>query len=197
MQTTEQSISFDFAPAQQEVHEWMKDKKIGYWGASYVGNKLAEELAEVTEQLLRREKPLQYGSYDASELGLELGDVLFAVICLANTGGQLAETCEGVGRFAAPVFRLQSYKNSAQGLSIFELQSALGIAIGKVNKDIQRLHGPKKKDNFNRKDIEEHLNSVALCVVNIAAAAGLNLGDAWVKAMEKCNIRDANRWKKI
>jgi len=189
-------LVFDLKAAQQAVHEWMRPQKIGYWSAAYMGDKLGEEKREVTQHLLSQAFPGKYGVYDAKELGMELADLLFAVICLANTGAELADTCEGVGPYSFPRIYLKNVEAaSSSGLSVFELDARLTDAIGWVCKDIQRMpQGPKRKDGVLPK-IEEHLNAVAQAVADIAVAMDISLDAAWQNAIEKYNIRDAQRWK--
>ena len=191
METIGQSIQvFDFAAAQQEVHAWMKPQKVGYWGAAYMGNKLTEELREVSQEL--RKSPV-----NKTDLGKELGDVLFAVVCLANTGAEITGTSiEGVGPYTEPKLSLNNLeKSTGTAFSLQELKDNLVEWIGAVCKDIQRMsHGPKKKDGVVP-PLEEHLYAVAQAVSGIADAMGVDLNTGWNDSMVKNTLRDANRWK--
>ncbi len=76
------------AEAQQQVDTWIQDVGVRYFSELTNLAQLTEEVGEVARVISR-----QYGdqSFKASdrntELGEELADVLFVVICLANQTG--------------------------------------------------------------------------------------------------------------
>lgn len=171
----------DLGAAQATVEAWMREQTVGYWKAVEMGDKLAEELGEVTEAF----------NFKPEELALELGDVLFAVICLANTHVDPLTHKEPLQLAFGDVKKTEG-GSEGSGVKPTEL---LAMAIGKVAKDILRLHGPKKKDNFNQEDLKNHLCGVLDVVNAIAQARQINLAKAWEDAMQKYNMRDATRWK--
>lgn len=79
--------------AQQAVHKWIKNHGVRYFDELTNMAQLTEEVGEVARIISRR-----YGEQSEKEsdkqkdLGEELADVLFVVICLANqTGVDLSE----------------------------------------------------------------------------------------------------------
>ena len=78
----------DFKEAQERVDRWIDRFEEGYWPPLAVLARLTEEVGE-----LAREINHQHGSKPkrpeepASELELEIGDVLFVLLCLANQQG--------------------------------------------------------------------------------------------------------------
>jgi NTP pyrophosphatase (non-canonical NTP hydrolase) len=73
---------------QQQVDDWVSDVGKGYWSLHEMLARLVEEVGE-TARLINH----LYGtkkkkdSEQAQELSGELADILFAVICLANSQG--------------------------------------------------------------------------------------------------------------
>ena len=73
---------------QQQVDDWVSDAGKGYWSPHEMLARLVEEVGE-TARLINH----LYGSKKkkdselAQELSDELADILFAVICLANSQG--------------------------------------------------------------------------------------------------------------
>ncbi|MCA1990712.1 MAG: nucleotide pyrophosphohydrolase, partial [Coleofasciculus sp. S288] len=73
---------------QQQVDDWVSDVGKGYWSPHEMLARLVEEVGE-TARLINH----LYGSKkkkdseQAQELSGELADILFAVICLANSQG--------------------------------------------------------------------------------------------------------------
>src|SRR5215510_15061276 len=74
--------------AQQQVDQWIKSTGVRYFSELTNMAMLTEEVGEVARIMARRygdqsEKP----SDKAKDLGEELSDVLFVVLCLANQTG--------------------------------------------------------------------------------------------------------------
>jgi NTP pyrophosphatase (non-canonical NTP hydrolase) len=184
-QTVQSKNSSSLENAQATAEAWIKTEGGGaYWPPEMIGNKLAEELGEITEELLRFHDPKAYGDYSAKNLGLELGDAIFAVVCMANS--------HKIGLQGA----FQTSPAGGSSKSLLELAALLTLEVGKVTKDVLRLHGPKKKDKFNPNDLETHLRGVASAIVSIASSQSIDLDQAWGETLEKYNIRDAGRWTK-
>src|SRR5690606_28917084 len=81
--------------AQQEVDHWIKTHGVRYFNELTNMAQLTEEVGEVARIIARR-----YGEQSEKEsdktkdLGEELADVLFVVLCLANqTGVNVQEAC--------------------------------------------------------------------------------------------------------
>ena len=83
---------------QGDVDEWIQTVGAGYWPPHANLARIAEEVGELA-RLINHEygpKPKK-ASEEAQELGEELADILFAVICLANSKGiDLGESLERV-----------------------------------------------------------------------------------------------------
>ncbi|WP_396194124.1 nucleotide pyrophosphohydrolase [Flavobacterium sp.] len=78
----------DIKNAQQEVDTWIKDHGVRYFNELTNMAQLTEEVGEVARIIARR-----YGEQSEKEsdknkdLGEELADVVFVVLCLANQTG--------------------------------------------------------------------------------------------------------------
>lgn len=71
---------------QLEVDNWISQFEEGYWEPSNQMVKLIEEVGELAREInhtygQKPKKPTE----PSGEISLELGDVLFVIICLANT----------------------------------------------------------------------------------------------------------------
>jgi NTP pyrophosphatase (non-canonical NTP hydrolase) len=71
---------------QTEVDRWVEEVGAGYWSPHANLTRIAEEVGELARLInhLYGPKPKKAGEA-AQELGEELADILFAVICLANS----------------------------------------------------------------------------------------------------------------
>lgn len=78
----------DFKEAQERVDRWIDRFEEGYWPPLAVLARLTEEVGELAREINHRHgsKPKRPGE-PASELELEIGDVLFVLLCLANQQG--------------------------------------------------------------------------------------------------------------
>ena len=79
-------VSAGFKNAQKQVDNWVKQYKAGYWPPLDNLARLVEEVGEVARVLNHRfgSKPKKE-TEDEQDLGEELADVLFSVICIANS----------------------------------------------------------------------------------------------------------------
>lgn len=77
-----------FREAQATVDEWIRQYKEGYFAPLTILARLTEEVGELARELNHRfgEKQKKPNEADG-DLALELGDILFVVICLANAQG--------------------------------------------------------------------------------------------------------------
>lgn len=83
---------------QKEVDEWIQAVGGGYWSPHANLARIAEEVGELARLInhLYGPKPKKAGE-SAQELGEELADIVFAIICLANSEGiDLQESLERV-----------------------------------------------------------------------------------------------------
>ena len=71
---------------QKEVDEWMSQHKIGYWTPHEILARLSEEVGELAREInhLYGPKKKKDGE-DANEMSDEIADILFTIICLANS----------------------------------------------------------------------------------------------------------------
>ncbi|MBN1175917.1 nucleotide pyrophosphohydrolase [Candidatus Woesearchaeota archaeon] len=71
---------------QQEVDEWIQLHKIGYWKPHEIMVRLMEETGELAREVNHMYGPKKKKSTEETqELGLEIGDILFTLSCLANS----------------------------------------------------------------------------------------------------------------
>lgn len=82
-----ESTELTLRRAQQLVDEWVQTQG-GYWSSLAIVAQLAEETGEIARLInhLSGEKPKKAGETE-QDLGLELCDLIYAAICLANLHG--------------------------------------------------------------------------------------------------------------
>jgi NTP pyrophosphatase (non-canonical NTP hydrolase) len=74
-----------FKEAQKEVDDWVKQFKMGYWRPLEQMTRLTEEVGELARELNHRFGPKRKKSTEElKEVGDEIADILFTVICIAN-----------------------------------------------------------------------------------------------------------------
>lgn len=72
--------------SQQQVDEWVKQYKIGYFKPHEILARLMEEVGELAREINHEFGPKKKkDSEDKKELADEMGDVIFTIICLANS----------------------------------------------------------------------------------------------------------------
>ena len=69
---------------QQQVDQWIKQYGVRYFNELTNMAILSEEVGEVARVIARQYGEQSFKESDNSELGEELADVLFVVLCLAN-----------------------------------------------------------------------------------------------------------------
>lgn len=75
-----------FKEAQKEVNDWVKRLKIGYFKPLEILARLAEEVGELARELNHRfGAKKKKVNEDSKEVGDEIADVIFTLICLANS----------------------------------------------------------------------------------------------------------------
>jgi len=83
------ALTFNWAQAQ--VHEWISQHPDWYFPNKKLIEKLVEEWKEIEEALIEYEK--KPSKTTKKELEMEIGDELFALICLANSKGINIDEC--------------------------------------------------------------------------------------------------------
>ena len=75
-----------FKEAQKEVNNWVKKFKIGYFKPLEILARLAEEVGELARELNHRFGPKKKkATEDSKEIGDEIADIIFTLVCLANS----------------------------------------------------------------------------------------------------------------
>jgi NTP pyrophosphatase (non-canonical NTP hydrolase) len=69
---------------QKAVDDWIGQFEEGYWPPLSMLAAVVEEVGEVARELNDREGYKKKRQPDGTDLGLELADVLFSLICIAN-----------------------------------------------------------------------------------------------------------------
>jgi NTP pyrophosphatase (non-canonical NTP hydrolase) len=76
------------AEFQQDIDDWIQTAGGGYWSPHANLARIAEEVGELARLINHLYGPKPKKASEASqELGEELADIVFAVICLANSEG--------------------------------------------------------------------------------------------------------------
>ena len=74
--------------AQNMVDEWINQFEEGYWPPLSMLASLTEEIGELAREINHRERfKTKKETETKGDIGLELADVLFSLICLANQYG--------------------------------------------------------------------------------------------------------------
>ena len=83
----------DTKEIQSIVEEWIGQFEEGYWQPAHMTLRLVEEVGELAREINHTygEKPKKPGE-PPTDLELELGDILFIIICFANAHGLDLET---------------------------------------------------------------------------------------------------------
>ncbi|MDH7570098.1 MAG: nucleotide pyrophosphohydrolase [Armatimonadota bacterium] len=78
----------DLKQAQEVVDQWIGQFEEGYWHPLSMLARLTEELGELAREVNHRwgQKPKKPGEPEG-DLGLEMADILFVLLCLANSQG--------------------------------------------------------------------------------------------------------------
>jgi NTP pyrophosphatase (non-canonical NTP hydrolase) len=95
-QDSNKSIAMTIQQAQQDVDQWIKTVGVRYFNELTNLGVLMEEVGELSRLMVRKYGEQSFKESDKGrELGDEMADVLFVLICLANqTGVDLAAALE-------------------------------------------------------------------------------------------------------
>lgn len=76
----------EISAMQREVDQWISQFEEGYWHPLSMLARLTEEVGELAREVNHRygEKPKKPGE-DPGDLALELADILFIIVCYANS----------------------------------------------------------------------------------------------------------------
>lgn len=70
--------------------------------------------------------------------------------------------------------------------------------VGELAREINHVHGPKKKRGADAEDrIAEELGDVLFTVATLANSLGLDLSQVAAKTLERVDARDRNRWARV
>lgn len=71
---------------QKMVDDWIQQYKIGYWNPHEILTRMAEEVGELAREVNHRWGPKKKKSTeDVRDVGEELGDIVFTIVCMANS----------------------------------------------------------------------------------------------------------------
>ena len=74
------------ADIQKQVDEWISQYKIGYYQPLAIITQAIEELGELAREINNRYGPrVKKSPEDSAEIGGEIADLIFALVCLANS----------------------------------------------------------------------------------------------------------------
>lgn len=77
----------------------------------------------------------------------------------------------------------------------FELLARLTEELGELSREVQHVHGQKKKKNTEEENsIEAELGDFFFVLVCFANAQGIRLDEALLKVLHKFETRDKDRW---
>jgi len=78
-----------------------------------------------------------------------------------------------------------------------EMMARLAEEAGEVARELNHLHGPKKKkDDENTAGLSSELGDILFTIAAMANTHDIDLEVVWKGVMDKCYGRDANRWEK-
>jgi len=77
-----------FENIQKQVDDWVKQYEVGYWRSHEIMTRLAEEIGELAREINHLDGPKKKKPGEVpGDLGREIGDVIFTLVCLANSKG--------------------------------------------------------------------------------------------------------------
>ena len=81
-------MSRSIRKAQKEVHSWVSQYEVPYWKPHEILARMAEEVGELAREINHRygQKTKKAEEPDG-DVGMEMADILFVIICMANREG--------------------------------------------------------------------------------------------------------------
>jgi NTP pyrophosphatase (non-canonical NTP hydrolase) len=155
--------------AQKRVHDWISTTKLGYFPPFSMLSALIEESGEVAKAIEKN---------DLEEIRKEISDLVFPIICLANSHKLKLNAVKLETNTTMPYTRLQQY-------------------IGEIAREINHVYGPKKKKLSEKtQSLEYNLNQSMACVEELAKKYEIKIDEGFEKLMKKFDTRDKDRWEK-
>ena len=78
-----------------------------------------------------------------------------------------------------------------------EILARLVEEIGELAREINHLYGPKKKKSTeDKRELSEEVADIIFTLCCLANSQKIDLDEAFLRMMEKCQSRDANRYTK-
>jgi len=115
--------------AQKIVDEWINQFEEGYWPPLSMLASLVEEVGELAREINAREKIKKKKETELEkDIGLEMADILFSLICLANHYEVDLESSKSKTSIS-----LSLYCFSYQVTTASRIFSASSLLIGKIN----------------------------------------------------------------
>ncbi len=201
----------EFEGIQKEVDDWIGQHESGYWGIYQNFTYSVEELGEVSREInhlygVKKKKEDE----KESSLGMELVDVIFAVVCMANSHSiNLSEEWQKM--FATKIngmeFEFKGIQKEVDDwigqyesgyLGTYVNLTHLMVKLGDVAREINHLYSPKKKKEDEKEStLGKKLVDVIFSVACIANSHSINLSEEWQEMFaSKMNGRDKDRFKK-
>ena len=79
-------VNVNMAAVQQVVDAWISQYPEGYWPPEWILARLTEEVGELSRELNHLYGPKKKKAAESNaKLQSEIGDVLFTIVCLANS----------------------------------------------------------------------------------------------------------------
>ena len=185
-------VAEGYLKIQQDVQDYMDYFKYPYWDENTKLLKLDEECGELAREIAKAGKhQVKKGT---PEMGQELSDVLFALVCIANPNQiRLAHEYNNQLRIITDAPKIKTLNDIQSHIrkdsSIMTSYRNLAIARGKLAEE------EKPKQQYHTGKIGEYLVE---CVTNVAAISqysNLNLQKEWNAKMEIRYGRDKGRFK--
>ena len=78
-----------------------------------------------------------------------------------------------------------------------EILARLAEETGEIAREINHLHGPKKKkESESVRDLGEEMADIIFTLCCLANSKNISLDESWKRVMEKCYSRDNSRYER-
>lgn len=202
-------MEFEFKGIQKELHDWIGLHESGYWGTYVNLTHLMEEVGEVAREInhLYSHKKKKDDEKE-STLGKELVDVIFSIVCIANS--HLINLLEEWQEMFATKMNGMEFEDIQKEIDDCIGQHEPGywgpyinlthlmVELGDVAREINHLYSPKKKKEDEKKStLGKKLIAGIVSIVCISNSHSINLSKEWQEMFAtKLNGRDKQRFKK-